>query len=87
MSQNNVDVSKLIKFHITFPHIVFPLRTDQWLNIAVHQDVQHTCQVCHQNVQWRADTITDHLHTHQLSPSQYWAANMPGYRSLYCIYV
>ena len=39
---------KLIKFHITVPHIVFPVRTDQWLNIAVHQDVQHTCQVCHQ---------------------------------------
>ena len=58
-----------------------------WLSIAIHQDVQHTCQVCHQNVQWRADTITDHLHTHQLSPSQYWAANMPGYRSLYCIHV
>ena len=52
-----------------------------WLSIAIHQDVQHTCQMCHKNVAWHVDTITRHLaDEHDTSPAEYSRQFMSGYK-------
>ena len=53
---------------------------DKWLSIAIHGDVQHTCQICHENIQWQPDIIRDHLATHGTNTQEYQTVRMPGYR-------
>ena len=56
-------------------------RAPTWLSIAVHQDVQHTCQICSENVVWHADTITRHLEAaHNITTAEYAAAHMATYK-------
>jgi len=42
-----------------------------WMNIAIHKNVIHTCQICHQNVPWNSDKITAHLTTHNITADLY----------------
>ena len=66
-----------------------------WLNIAIHKNVIHTCQVnklerrkyfdilnqvCHQNIPWNSDKITAHLETHNLTPDVYKQHCMATYK-------
>ena len=48
---------------------------------STKQDVQHTCQICHENVVWHADTITRHLEAaHNITTAEYAAAHMATYK-------
>eukprot|EP00090_Calanus_glacialis_P045694 TRINITY_DN8651_c0_g1_i1.p1 TRINITY_DN8651_c0_g1~~TRINITY_DN8651_c0_g1_i1.p1 ORF type:complete len:1419 (-),score=222.67 TRINITY_DN8651_c0_g1_i1:288-4544(-) len=51
-----------------------------WLNIAIHKNVIHTCQVCHQNIPWNSDKITAHLATHNLTADLYKQHCMTAYK-------
>lgn len=51
-----------------------------WTDKPIHDNVIHTCQICHTNVAWNRADLTGHLASHGYSLEQYKTEYMPVYR-------
>ena len=51
-----------------------------WMDKAIHKNVIHTCQICHKNVAWNSEDLTEHLASHSYTSDKYKAEFMAGYR-------
>jgi hypothetical protein len=51
-----------------------------WMDKAIHNNVIHTCQICHKNVAWSREDLTAHLNGHDYTSEKYKVEFMAVYR-------